>query len=216
MSQDDSPSRSVGRPKNPVSRRFLLENACEAFAQHGFAGASMGDIAARSGLRKSSLFHHFPSKEALYQEVFGVIVGDLGELAIEAQAVSEDAGFLDRLDRLTEKFTGYLATHSDAAKLLIREFVDEGPFFLSGGRQGAHAVLKAASAFLAEGMRTGAIAEQDPDHLVMSLTGLHMLWFAAEPVSSDIAGDNVFDDDQIARRVAAVKQQVRRLCGASS
>ena len=66
MSQDDSPPRSVGRPKNPVSRQFLLEKAREAFAQEGFAGASMGDIAQRAGLRKSSLFHHFPSKEALY------------------------------------------------------------------------------------------------------------------------------------------------------
>lgn len=216
MSQDDNPSRSVGRPKNPVTRSFLLEKAREAFAQDGFAGASMGDIATRSGLRKSSLFHHFPSKEALYQEVFGVIVGDLGELATQAQAMGEDASFLDRLDQLTEQFTGYLATHSDAAKLLIREFVDEGPFFRSGGRQGAHVVLQAASAFLAEGMHSGAIAQQDADQLVMSLTGLHMLWFAAEPVASDIVGDNVFDDEQVARRVAAVKQQVRRLCGAAT
>jgi TetR/AcrR family transcriptional regulator len=214
MSQDDSPARSVGRPKNPVSRQFLLEKAREAFAQEGFAGASMGDIAERSGLRKSSLFHHFPSKEALYQEVFGLIVSDLGELATEAQQVAEDASFLDRLDKLTEDLVRYLATHSDAAKLLVREFVDEGPFFASSGRRGAHAVLKAAGVFLADGMSSGAIVEQDPDHLVMSLTGLQMMWFAASPVSDDLIEGSVFDEERIAHRVRAVKQQVRLLCGA--
>ncbi len=216
MSQEEARTRSVGRPKNPVSRQFLLEKAKEAFAQEGFAGASMGDIAQRSGLRKSSLFHHFPSKDALYQEVFAGIVSDLGELAVEAQQVAEDATFLERLDKLTIGFTRYLATHADAAKLLVREVVDQGPFFASGGRQGTYGVLKAASGFLAEGMRSGDIPEQDPDHLVMSLTGLHMLWFAVSPVSADLIEDDVFNEARIAERVAAVTTQVRRLCGASA
>ena len=31
-----------------------------------------------------------------------------------------------------------------------------------------------------------------PDQLTMSLTGLHMLWFAAAPVTAGVVGDNVF------------------------
>ena len=215
MSEQAPSRRSVGRPKNPVSRQFLLDKARASFAQEGFAGASMGQIAKSAGLQKSSLFHHFPSKESLYQEVFALIVSDLGELAIKAQSVSAEATFVERLDSLTEGFTRYLATDRHASKLLMREFVDEGPFFSNGGRKGAHAVLQAASGFLAAGMQSGDIPEQDPHHLVMSLTGLHMMWFAVSPIAADLAEAEVFDEVQIEARVNSVKDQVRRLCGAT-
>ncbi|NJR13046.1 MAG: TetR/AcrR family transcriptional regulator [Phyllobacteriaceae bacterium] len=36
------------------------------FLRHGFAGTSMADLARAVGMQKASLYHHFPSKEALF------------------------------------------------------------------------------------------------------------------------------------------------------
>jgi AcrR family transcriptional regulator len=43
-----------------------LERAIGLFLQHGFAGTSMADLARIVGIQKASLYHHFPSKEALF------------------------------------------------------------------------------------------------------------------------------------------------------
>ena len=75
----DTP-RKAGRPARPLHRDQLLAIAREAFAELGYAGASMGEIATRTGIRKSSLFHHFRTKDELYVESLASIVNDIGAL----------------------------------------------------------------------------------------------------------------------------------------
>lgn len=51
--------------KGARSRQRIVENAAVLFNQKGFAGCSMGDIVAASGLEKGTLYSHFSSKEEL-------------------------------------------------------------------------------------------------------------------------------------------------------
>lgn len=41
----------------------------QAFAERGFDGVTMEEIAARAGVSKPVVYEHFGSKEGLYQEV---------------------------------------------------------------------------------------------------------------------------------------------------
>jgi AcrR family transcriptional regulator len=53
--------------EQPAERRSeIVAKATEAFVARGYAGASMGDLARAVGIQKASLYHHFPSKEALF------------------------------------------------------------------------------------------------------------------------------------------------------
>ena len=48
------------------TRDRILEAALDLFARHGFAGTSVRQLARAVGLRESSLYNHFASKEAIY------------------------------------------------------------------------------------------------------------------------------------------------------
>lgn len=51
------------------SRRLLLEAARDVFAEKGFAGARVQDIADRAGVNKQLIAYHFGGKEGLYREL---------------------------------------------------------------------------------------------------------------------------------------------------
>lgn len=60
---------SATREKEPT-QEIILRVAETLFAQHGFNGASMRDIASSAGVALSQLHYYFKSKKDLYFEVF--------------------------------------------------------------------------------------------------------------------------------------------------
>ncbi|MFA5938033.1 MAG: TetR/AcrR family transcriptional regulator [Sinimarinibacterium sp.] len=53
-------------------RGVVLDAALHLFAERGFAGASIRDIATRSGLQPATIYSHFPSKEHVLAELVGI------------------------------------------------------------------------------------------------------------------------------------------------
>lgn len=52
-----------------ATRNAIVEAAAAEFIEHGFAGASIADIAQRAGATKGAMYFHFRSKELLAQAV---------------------------------------------------------------------------------------------------------------------------------------------------
>src|SRR5664279_76435 len=52
------------------TKKALLDSACELFTQHGYAGTSLDEVVAAARVTKGALYHHFPSKLALFESVF--------------------------------------------------------------------------------------------------------------------------------------------------
>lgn len=52
---------------NPLQGRIvqIFQVACRLFAQRGFDGVSMRDIAAECGISKATLYHYFPDKDSI-------------------------------------------------------------------------------------------------------------------------------------------------------
>jgi TetR/AcrR family transcriptional regulator len=202
--------RRPGRPAQPLDRSTLIAVASRAFAAHGYSAASLSEIASAVGLRKASLYHHFPTKDALYFAVLDAAVADLRRLVLDARLEAGDFG--QRLDRLGELVTDYFATHPDAARLLTREMVGGGRYLQGPGRREVEMTLLATSAFLEAGMEAGAFRRQDPRQLALSIVGLHFYYFAAAALSGTLVERDVLEPVAVLARKAAVRDQVRALC----
>ena len=61
------------------TKERILETALELFAQNGYLGTSMNDIAGRLGFTKAALYKHYTSK----QEILDRIVERMNEMDYE-------------------------------------------------------------------------------------------------------------------------------------
>jgi TetR/AcrR family transcriptional regulator len=186
----------------------ILDVATRLFAERGYEGTSMNDVAERVGMRKASLFYHFATKDALYEAVLDRLVASL-QAALEAIYVSSGT-FEDRLDAVTEAVVTLLSSHPYAARLLLREAMDWGPV-IRGGQllDRILLVLEAGAAWLRAGQEQGAFVEGDPKQLVLSSIGLHFLPFALGQLVERYMGSDVFDPAFVAARMKALKAQAR-------
>ena len=69
MSNPSRRKTPEGTPEGETRVAQILTEAAILFRDHGFAGASMSDLARRVGVSKPALYHHFASKEDLFVAV---------------------------------------------------------------------------------------------------------------------------------------------------
>jgi AcrR family transcriptional regulator len=92
--------------ENHARREQIVAVAMRQFAEHGYRGARVEDIAAEVGVAKGTVFLHFGNKEGLFLAVYREAVGQLPAW-LDAPSQVVDAGFWAVLDywlRSTEEF----------------------------------------------------------------------------------------------------------------
>ena len=103
-----------GRPG--YDRRGLLDAAVAVFNESGYDATSVAALAARLGLSKAALYHHFDSKEEILETAIGEALDGLEGALREAQAVA--AG--DRLAQVLQGAVRVLIEQLPAVTLLLR------------------------------------------------------------------------------------------------
>jgi AcrR family transcriptional regulator len=75
-----------------ASRERIIDSAAKVFGQHGYRLASMELVAQESGLTRQALYHHFPTKEALFRAVIEAVYESAFEAERAAGLKQEKAG----------------------------------------------------------------------------------------------------------------------------
>jgi AcrR family transcriptional regulator len=100
-------------------REELTRIAARLFAERGYQGTSLADLAAELGVQKPSLYHHIASKEDLLWEACRD-----GAAAFHAalDAVPADAGAAERIRRALRGHLAVVAGQLDVATVFVREW----------------------------------------------------------------------------------------------
>lgn len=201
---------STAPKRRKLRKEEIVAEATRLFAERGYDGASMGDLAERVGLRKASLFHHFPSKDVLYATVLTQLIDGVQRAVVTA--ATSDGSFVARLDALSDALTTTLGAQPYAARLLVREVMDWGPVVRERLGRTALDVLSASLEFAKAGQREGVFnPDLDPTQAIVSLIGIHFMPFAIGDLVERFTGTAPFHASFVEDRKAAVREQIRLL-----
>lgn len=126
--RSESHPRPVGRPKNLEMRRCIVAAATLAFAERGFFGASMRDIALRVDITEGRLYRYFAHKAALLDAIAAEAVLRSADLLEAVEAFARDHSALrDFLESYAALCIDDLAANHDWYALwLQRPPISEG------------------------------------------------------------------------------------------
>jgi AcrR family transcriptional regulator len=154
-----------------VRRQALLEAAEYVFAERGFTGATMAEIAARAGYSAGNLYNVFEGKEALFLEVLTSRADQVLELVRKALRHDEPLGRV--IDRYLEACLQLVEAHRGFFVMLTQTSPDFDWHTAPGaGNGGLRADLdqQLEGVFL-RAMDRGEIPRGDPQPCVCLLQG---------------------------------------------
>lgn len=177
------------------TRDQILDEALTCFAQKGYDGTSLNDIAAGVGIRRPSLLHHFPSKEALYGDVFERLLSEwLERLEV---AVSSPALGWDKAELVLRACLDLFAETPDYVRIMRREALDGGVHLgidLSGVLR---PFFDRAAEYLQEEMRKGVFEPHDARHLLITGYGAVLTYFSDSPFVNGLLDDEALTSKNI-------------------
>lgn len=177
------------------TRDQILDEALRCFAEKGYEGTSLNDIAAGVGIRRPSLLHHFPSKESLYGDVFERLLSDWMERLDGAIAVS--AVGWDKAELVLRACLDLFAETPDYVRIMRREALDGGVHLgidLSGVLR---PFFDGAVQYLEGQMDEGVFTRLDARHLLITGYGAILTYFSDAPFVDGLIDDNAMNEKNI-------------------
>jgi AcrR family transcriptional regulator len=204
--------RRAPQKRSILKRARIIDTAMQHFAQRGYEGARVEDMARELKIAKGSIFQHFKTKEGLFLEVYKKAVRDLGKF-LDVPAEVRAGGFfaivrywLDWTSRLIQRDwipfrvmqIGFYGTDLGVKREITRYLHSEDP---SG-----------VGEFMRFGIERGEV-RRDIDSELLGFMLYSLIDRFADAVVSEELDPGLFGDgrDRPARVAAAIEQFTRMI-----
>jgi len=186
------------RRKGERTAERILDAAEALFAERGYAGATLRDVATEVGLRTPSLYNHFPSKESLYAAVLERGISPVLDVLTE---VVEARGRSDRdVRQVVDRTMNLVGRRPNLPRLIQHETLSGGrhltPMLREWVRQTfarAYEMVEASS----------AARRWEPDQfplLVLAMYHVFVGYFAIAHVYKDLNGQDLLSQQALAKQ----------------
>jgi TetR/AcrR family transcriptional regulator len=170
----------------PDAGELILSAAAHEFAERGFAGARVDEIARRAGVNKAMLYYHVGDKAALYEKVILDTVS-----AVEAslrEAMAQEATPEGKVLALAHVFETVAATRPYMPRIMLREMALGGRDLPPPAIEAFGRIIRIEEAVLKEAARSGHFRPADVMSFHILMVGGTMLHLVSRGVRERIRG----------------------------
>ena len=196
------------RRKGELTAERILDAAEALFAEHGYAGTTLRDVATRVELRIPSLYNHFSSKDALYAAVLQRGIGPV--LAILAEFGAQDAARRDS-GSVIERVMELLRRHPNLPRLVLHETLSGGQRLTPMLREWIAPVFGRASEMVEISPGSGRWTPEQVPLLVLAMYHMTVGYFASVALWADLNGSDLLSPSMIAQQTSLLREIVASL-----
>ena len=177
------------------TRDLILDEALHCFAERGYEGTSLNDIAAGVDIRRPSLLHHFASKEVLYGDVFERLLSEWLE-RLDTAIASPQAGWAKAELVLRAGFDLFADT-PDYVRIMRREALDGGIHLGIDLSATLRPLFDKACDYFDEQMDQGTFRRHDSRHLLITGYGAILTYFSDAPFIDGLLDEEALTPNNI-------------------
>lgn len=158
----------------------ILIGATRLFAEHGYDGAIMDDLAEQCGVNKASIYYHHKDKATLYEHCLDALFTPIADTITEAVACESSAQ--DKLNAHINTFAKESAANPFFAAILMREMASGGTQLPVVARKQMQRILHVLKQVLAQGVTDKVFKKTEPLIVHFMIVGTINLFVASIPL----------------------------------
>jgi len=197
------------KEKQSDTVRRILDTAAEVFAESGFAGARMDEIADRAGVNKATIYYHIGGKEPLYARVLHdhfASAGNQFDRVLEPASDPEE-----KLSLFIQQVARVMDQNPHKTIMMLREIAAGGRHFPEIVALELAGIIGKLMEILTEGEKQGRFIPVNPFSVHLMVIGAFVLYRVSAPVRAKLTGLMDFgepQDDEVSGDFAAEIQRL--------
>ena len=199
---------SMSSPRGDERRDEVLRAAIDVFGEAGFSGGRIDEVARRVGIRRPSVLYHFPDKSTLYRAALARVVAEITDRVVATE--SEPVG---RLETIVDRWVDFVLEHPWAARLLLRQMIEETPGVAPDETVGPVSTLLAS---LQKALDDRAFGRVDASEFALILSSTTLVWVASNRAVQDTLGLRTLAPEAVERHRTMLRVLVRQLVEAAA
>lgn len=168
------------REKSDKTTERILIAARKVFAEKGYSGAHVDEIAGRAVVNKATIYYQIGDKDTLYASVIHQVIGNV------AQGIAQSVAKVDKPEEKLKAYITFIADtvdkNPDLPPIMMREVASGGATMPRVVMEDIASVLTVLIGILEEGRKKGIFIETVPFLIHTMIMGTILFYKKALPI----------------------------------
>ena len=171
--------------KHGATRQRIFNAARKTFADKGFAGARMDEIARRARVNKATIYYHIGDKRTLYEAILKEIFSGVADRL--AQNDNAERSAEERLRRFVRTLAHLIDQNTDLAAIMLREQASGAKDFPEVVAGHIVRIISLITEILTAGVKSGVFKQTTPVLVHLMAIGSMVFMKMSSPIRSKLA-----------------------------